>query len=353
MKKKTFIAISTIVLIAIIMIIIHFNGYKTDSDTTISKTFSCFDTSVTITIYSYAGDSELEDIMDECVSFCTHYESLFSRTDSNSDIYKINTSNGNPTKVNRVVASIINDSLNYSYITNGLFDITVAPLTSLWDIGHGNAIIPDEKSITYALSHVDYNNISVEGDYVTLSDADGAIDLGAIAKGFVSDKLKSIMISEGVTSAIIDLGGNILTIGGKDKNTGFNIGIKKPFSQSADDFAATIEITNKSVVTSGIYERYFEKGGKIYHHILDTQTGYPVDNNLYSVTVISSKSEDGDALSTSAFASGLKKGKKLINSIANVEAVFINNKNEIILTKGLQMDENNKITFIETDDTKK
>ena len=342
--KKNTLTKKLLILLSIILIVSSLSGCKS-ADSKVSATNYCFNTAITITIYNSAGETSAKDIIDECFGLCQHYESLLSRTVDDSDISKINNSNGSPVEVNQIVADIIENSLEYSEMSNGAFDITIAPLTSLWNINENTGFIPSEKEIKKTLKHIDYNTISVLEDKVTLSDKKTEIDLGGIAKGFVADKLKSFMISEGVTSAIIDLGGNILTIGGKSDEEGFNIGIKKPFSKNATDYAATIKITDKSVVTSGIYERYFEKEGKIYHHILDTKTGYPVENNLYSVTIISDNSEEGDALSTTAFALGLQDGKKLINSLEHTEAIFITNKNKVILTKGLNINDNNEIRF--------
>lgn len=344
MKKSANLSIITILTFSIIFCL---TACGTAKDSTSELTGYCFDTTITITIYDHAGEEDAEDIINGCFGLCNHYETLFSRTIEDSDISKINSSNGQKTEVHQVVSDIIEDSLEYSRLSDGAFDITIAPLTSLWDINNNTGIIPSEDAISSALSHVNYNSISVDTDSVTLSDADAQIDLGGIAKGYVADKLKSYLVSMGVTSAIIDLGGNILTVGGKSSDTGFNIGIKKPFSQSSSEYAATIEVSDKSVVTSGIYERYFEKDGKIYHHILDTKTGYPVENNLYSVTIISNTSEEGDALSTGIFAMGLDAGKQLINSLENVEAVFITDEDKIILTDGLEINEDNEISFVE------
>lgn len=336
-----------ICLILAVILLMSLTACQTSSETEVSLTSYCFDTTITITIYSYAGEEDADDIINQCFGLCNHYETLFSRTLDDSDISHINNSDGQKTEVHQVVAEIISNSLEYSRLSGGAFDITIAPLTSLWDINNNTGTIPSEDDIHSALNHIDYNTISVDEEFVTLSDPDAQIDLGGIAKGYVADKLKSYMVSEGVTSAIIDLGGNILTIGGKSSGDDFKIGIKKPFSENASEYAATIDVNGKSVVTSGIYERYFEKDGKIYHHILDTKTGYPVENNLYSVTIISNTSESGDALSTSAFALGLDEGLKLINSLEKTEAVFITNENKILLTDGLEINEENEISFVE------
>ena len=339
MKKLT-------ILTFILVIIFNFTACRKSEDNSVSLTSFYFDTSVTITIYDWDGHLDPENIIKECFAMCNHYDKLFSRTYSDSDISKINNGNGKPVEVNSVVSEVIKDGINYGELTNGAFDITIAPLTILWNIGNKNAAIPSDSKIKKALKHVDYKNIVVNNDKIKLADSQAKIDLGGIAKGFIADKLKTYMTSAGITSAIIDLGGNILSIGGKSFEEDFNIGIKKPFSLKSGEYAATIKVNNKSVVTSGVYERYFEKDGKIYHHILDTETGYPVDNGLYSVTIISDKSEDGDALSTGVFALGLDDGLKLINSLQDTEAVFITSNNDIVISDGLKINDNNKISVI-------
>lgn len=338
MKKFT-------ILTFILFLILNLTACSESGNNTVSLTNFYFDTSVTITIYDWNGDALPENVIKECFAMCNHYDKLFSRTYADSDVYKINNGNKKYTEVNSVIAEVIEDGIEYSELTTGAFDITIAPLTSLWNIGNENAAVPSETEIEKALKFVDYNNVIVNGDKVTLANSNVKIDLGGIAKGFIADKLKNYMISEGVTSAIIDLGGNILTIGGKPDSETFNIGIKEPFSENAGEYAATINVNDKSVVTSGVYERYFEEDGNIYHHILNPETGYPVDNELNSVTIISDKSEDGDALSTGIFVMGLDEGLKLVNSLDDIEAVFITKDNEIIVSDGLDMNDKNQISI--------
>lgn len=311
-------------------------------DTPTSSTYLFFDTVVTISIYDNLPDNK--DILNDCFEICEKYEHLFDKTNPESDIAKINASSGTATNVNSDTIEIIEDSIEYAKLTNGNFDITISPLTDLWDIRNNKGYIPSDKDINNILKNVSYKNIIIENNYVRLLNKNSSIDLGGIAKGYIADKISEYMLSKNITSAIIDLGGNILTIGNKCNNSDFNIGIKTPFSENSQ-YIATISANNKSVVTSGIYERYFEKDGKIYHHILDSATGYPVENNLYSVTIICDKSEYADALSTGIFSLGLNEGKKLINSFDNVEAIFVTNENKIILSDGLQIDKENHISL--------
>ena len=167
---------------------------------------------------------------------------------------------------------------------------------------------------------------------MTLTDPKSAIDLGGIAKGYMADQLKEYLLGEGVTSAIINLGGNVLTIGEKPDGTSFNIGIQKPFDKQ-NATITSVQVKDSSVVTSGSYERYFKLGDTIYHHILNTETGYPCDNGLLSVTILSKESIDGDALSTACFTLGLEEGQKLIESLEDIDAIFVTDDYEIIDTR--------------------
>ena len=293
----------------------------------ISKTAIYFDTVISIKIY----DSQDTDILEQCFTFCKDFEQTISRTIETSEISQINNSKGNPVEVSDTTIELLEKGIYYSELTNGAFDISIAPLSELWDFKNNPGNVPDENDINKALSHVSYQNILIEGNTVTLLDPNMAIDLGGIAKGYMADQLKEYLLSEGVESALIDLGGNILAVGSKPDNSNFTIGIKKPFKDG--EMISTESISDISVVTSGCYERYFEADGKMYHHILDTNTGYPCDNSLYGVTIFSNKSVDGDALSTSCFALGLDEGVKLIKSLDGINALFVTDTYEIIDTR--------------------
>lgn len=186
-----------------------------------------------------------------------------------------------------------------------------------------------------ALSHVGYEKVTIKEDTVSFSDPLTEIDLGFIAKGYIADRMKDYLVSQGVSSATINLGGNVLTIGSRPDGTPFRIGIQKPFAPTGTP-ALTLPITDLSVVSSGVYERYFELDGTLYHHILDTKTGYPIQNNLFEVTIISPSSMDGDALSTTCFLLGLEEGIALIESRENTEAVFLTSDGNIHATSGLK-----------------
>lgn len=298
----------------------------------ITKTGFYFDTVISVTIY----DSSKEYTLEKCMELAEYYENLFSPTIEGSDVWNINHSDGSSVSVHEETVFLLNRALYYSSLTDGLLNPAIAPLSSLWDFSSASAdshTVPSTKDIQERLSHIDYHNIVIEEQTVMLTDQYGSIDLGCIAKGYIADQLKEYLLEEGVDSALINLGGNVLTIGSKPDGTAFTIGIQKPFAESGIT-QTTVSIIDSSAVTSGIYERYFEEDGVIYHHILDPATGYPVENDLASVTILSSSSTDGDALSTSCLLLGLSDGMELIESLPGIEALFITKDGDLYYTSG-------------------
>ena len=291
------------------------------------------DTVVSITLYDGS-----EEILNNAISMCRDYEQLFSRTITTSDIGRINSAEGKPVEVSSDTISLLNKAIDICDKSNGKFDITVCPITDLWDVSNSKTI-PNNYSIESALKLVDYKKIKIENNTVTLPKG-MALDLGGIAKGYIADMIAQYLSQNNVTSAIINLGGNILVIGNKQGKP-YNVGIQKPFSHQGE-ISAEISIENKSTVTSGVYQRYFEENGKIYHHITDTATGYPIDNEVNSVTVIADSSALADGLSTTCLALGIEEGKKFAESYG-AEAIFINKNGEISYTNGIVLVEDGKI----------
>ncbi|MCD7956196.1 MAG: FAD:protein FMN transferase [Lachnospiraceae bacterium] len=335
-----------------------------------SQTGFFLDTVITITLY---GDED-GSAMDGCFDLLEEYEQMLSRTVEGSDVWKINHSDGEPTEVNEETVSLIETALQYSELSDGAFDITITPLVELWDVENkallaaseaeadtnesensneagdsdqsedtdesadsaqpeGSSLIPSSEEIEEALSHINYQNVLVNGTTVTLSDPKAEIDLGGIAKGYIADRLEEYLLSCNIESALINLGGNVQTVGTKPDGSVWKIGIQEPFGGSYD-IIAVIECSGESVVTSGTYERYFEVDGKIYHHILDPKTGYPTDNGLTSVTILADSSTQCDALSTTCFVLGLEEGLELIESLDQVEALFITEDETMYRTSG-------------------
>ena len=192
----------------------------------------------------------------------------------------------------------------------------------------------NDADIQKALPLCSSDGVTINGQDITLPSDDIQFDVGAIAKGYIADRLKDFLVKKGVNSAIINLGGNVLCIGSKPDGTPFKVGIQKPFADR-NETEAVMDITGKSVVSSGIYERCFKQDGKLYHHILNPKTGYPYDNGLISVTIISDQSVDGDALSTTCFALGLEGGLKFAEK-KGVQAVFITEDYELHYTDGFR-----------------
>ena len=295
-------------------------------DQTYSDTL--YDTVVKVQIL----DPVNENVMSGLKSLCQKYNTMFSMYVEGSDIYNINHAQGMPVAVSSDTATLIKKGIYYGDLSNGSFDITIGSVSQLWDFTSGSGTVPDADAIASALSHVNYKNISVSDNTVQLLDPNASIDVGAIAKGYIADRIKDYLKKNGVKHAVIDLGGNILLLGSKTDGSKYNIGIQKPFGETGEPITS-IKVANKSVVTTGIYQRYFEADGKIYHHILDPRTGYPCENTLYSDTIITDSSLTADALSTVCYLMGYEAASDLIDQLENVDALFITNDNEIHYTK--------------------
>ena len=306
----------------------------TKSTEPVSKTEFMLDTVCYITIYDKAD----ADIIEGAFKVGKDYENLFSATIEGSDIYRINESKGEPVEVSDETLELIEIAYKYSELTDGAFDITIYPVSKLWNFSGGNTTVPDASAISEALKHVNYKNIEIDSEKNTirLLDSEAMIDPGAIGKGYIADKMKEYIVSKGVKSAIINLGGNVLTIGKSTENRPFKIGVRKPFADESDTISV-VEAEDESVVSSGSYERYFEADGKLYHHILDSKTGYPAEGGLSGTTIVSEKSVDGDALSTSCFIIGYEKSVELLDKITkeNIEAIFVKDDNKTIFTYGM------------------
>lgn len=329
----------------------------TDADTSItgnepiSISSIKLNTAVQITIY----DSQDKALLDDCLALCDKYELVFSRTNEKSELYKLNhrkdTSDKDPNAdgqttpypvsgtadtwhISEDLASLLSQGLSITRESDGAFDIAIAPLTSLWDFTAEDPKVPDDAAIQKALPLCSSDGVTIDGQDITLPSDDIQFDVGAIAKGYIADRMKDLLVKKGVKSAIINLGGNVLCIGSKPDGTPFKVGIQKPFADR-NETEAVMDITGKSVVSSGIYERCFKQNGELYHHILNPKTGYPYDNSLISVTIISDQSVDGDALSTTCFALGLEDGLKFAEK-KGVHAVFITEDYELHYTDGFQ-----------------
>ena len=245
-----------------------------------------------------------------------------------------------PVKVRADLIEVLEKALHYAALSDGAFDPTVGPLVRLWGIGTDDQRIPGDEEIARALELVNWRDVAVdrEAGTVFLLRPGMALDLGAIAKGYAGDEAVRIAREAKIKRAVFDLGGNIVTLGWREQrgkeSLPWRIGIQNPVS-GRGSYIGVVTVHDASVVTSGVYERYFEQDGKHYHHLLSTTNGYPVENGLLSVTIVTANSTDADALSTAVFTLGFERGKALIDSIPDAEAIFIFNDRSVRITAGL------------------
>ncbi len=288
------------------------------------------DTYVSISAYTDVGESYLE----ETLKLCDYYEDLFSMHKEGGALYDLN---ANVTdRVPAELGEVIAKALEYSDRSEGSFQISIGRVSELWDFTSGKNDVPADTDIKEALITVDDSKIKVypsgENEYIVEKPAETKIDLGAVAKGYIADRLKEDLISRGVTSAVINLGGNVLCVGDKNGDS-FNVGIRKPFAGDNDIFLI-LAVKDCSVVSSGISERYFEKDSRIYHHILDPKTGYPYENDLWQTTVISDDSFSGDILSTLCYSLGPEKAMKLCDDLPDTELILVKDDLSLITSEG-------------------
>ncbi len=263
----------------------------------VQQSFFCFDTACAI------GGVMTQDLLDAAVSRCQGFEATLSRTIATSDVGRVNAAAGAPVEVERETAELIERSLVYCEASEGLFDITIGAVSQLWDFRTG--VVPSEEQLAAAIPHVDYRCVRVEGTTVTLDDPKAALDLGGIAKGYVADVLLDELAAAGVKSAYVNLGGNVKVLGAKPDGSPWQVGVRDPNAGAdATSSIARVALTGGSVVTSGLYERQFEAQGRRWWHILDPRTGYPVETDLTSATVVSERSIDGDGYTKPLFMWG-------------------------------------------------
>jgi len=265
-------------------------------------------------------------------------EERMTQHSSGSEIAAVNAKAGSePVRVSEDTFFVIEKALEYSRLTGGVFDPTIQPIVKLWQIGSPEARVPSPAEIEANLPLVDYRAVQLDPTQksVFLPKAGMGLDLGGIAKGYAADEAVAILKAHGIKKAIINLGGNVYVLGTNLNNEPWRIGIQDPENQR-NQYIAIVRTQDSTLVTSGPYERFLKVGDTVYHHILDPTTGYPADTGLLSVTIVASKSIDADALSTSVFALGREAGLELINNLAGVEAVVIDNQYRVFATQGIR-----------------
>ena len=314
----------------------------------VSKENYFMDTTCNISVYG-TGDGLDEDIANQAIdaaySLCSELDNTLSKTYEKSDTSRINNAGGEWVSVSDYTVDLLKTALEYCELSDGVFDVTIGGVTSMWDFHQTDAIsMPDEELLAEAASHVDYKCVQIDGNRVRLTDPESQLDLGGIAKGYIGDRMTECLMENGVTSAIINLGGNIICVGAKpissknQETEPFTIGIETPYSDRTE-ISGCLELADETTVTSGVYERYFECNDKKYHHILSTENGYPVDSDVIAVTLTAEigHSVDIDALSTICLIKGSEEGSKLIESLDGIEATFTLADGSRVSTSGMNV----------------
>ena len=323
----------SVLLIFIIITISLASCKTTNKEIKNTQQFFSMDTIIDITIY---GENH-EKAFKECNEEINRLDKLFSVNKKDSDIYKINHSNGKSVDVSKDTIDVIQSSIEISKITNGDFDITIYPLVKLYGFTTDKYYAPTQSKIEEKLKLVNYKDIKVKGDSISIKPK-MQLDLGAIAKGYTGKKIKEVLINNSVEKAIISLGGNVETVGTKGEKDKWQIGVQNP---DGEDIIMTIGVDETSVITSGAYRRNVTIDDKFYHHIIDPKNGKPADKGVKSVTIVGKDSIKGDALSTAVYVKGTEKGLEFYKENKGIYMVMITQDNKIYVSKELK--ENVKI----------
>lgn len=289
--------------------------------------FFAMDTYMTIEAY---GDNSAE-----CVSQARKrvetLEKLWSATDENSEIYAIN--HGKNPELSDETLDLLSFTLEMSAKTDGAFDATIYPVLTVWGFTADEHRVPDESELAELLEKVGYGKISADGNKITLEQG-MMLDFGGAAKGYASDECAAIMRENGIKSAMINLGGNVYALGKRPDGNLWKIGIADPFGENSEN-AGIVAVSDRAVVTSGNYQRYFTQNGKTYGHIIDPKTGYPADNDLLSVTVVAEEGKLCDVLSTALFVMGRERAERFFRENGGFDMILIAKSGEIYITEGI------------------
>lgn len=308
--------------------------FKEKSPKPVERTSYVLGTIVHFKVYG----NKAENAISEAIDKLNEIDDKMSAFKENSEVCMINEEAGvAPVAVSQETYKLIKKALTYSEILHGSFDITVRPLVNLWGIGTENANVPDKEDIQKTLKLVNYKDIMFDDEFssIMLRREKQAVDLGGIAKGYAADCVRDIFKKNKIKNAVIDLGGNILVLGKKENKDLWKVGIQDP-EKGRGKYVGTLSIRDKSVVTSGNYEKYFEKDGVKYHHIIDTKTGYPSQSKIISATIISDNSIDGDGLSTGVYILGVDKAIKIIEHMKGVDTILITQDRKVYTTSGVR-----------------
>ena len=296
--------------------------------------FFSMDTVMSIRVYSEGGEDALQAARQEIEGL----DKLLSRTDPDSQISLLNSHAGDGTLVSLddQVVQLLSFAKSVSQLVPGCFDITIAPVMDAWGFTTEERHVPSDQDLAAAMALVDSGKLTGEeaASAARRAQAGMEVDLGAVAKGFAAGRADAVLREQGGTSALLDLGGNVTTIGSKLDGSAWQVAVKDP--QNTSEALCVLSLEDQTASTSGGYERYFEENGQTYHHIIDPETGYPADSDLLSVTVISSDPMLADALSTTLFVAGPEEALDFWRSREDFELVLCTQDNRVIVTEGLE-----------------
>ena len=289
-----------------------------------------------VRIVSSAPGTDTSRTLDACFARLQAIEDAMSVNKAGTQLDAVNEAAGKAAvKVGEDLFRVVSKALEYGSLSGGAFDPTVGPLVKLWGIGTEAARVPSRKEIAAALALIDWKGVAIDpaASTVRLARPGMRLDLGAIAKGYAADEMERILLERAVRAAVVDLGGNVFVFGKKPDGRKWRVGVQDPVTKRGE-YLGLVEGEDMTVVTSGVYERVFEQDGRRYHHILDTKTGYPVDNGLVSVTIVASSSIDADGLSTSLFALGRERGMALAATLPGVQVIMVDAQDRVYLSPG-------------------
>lgn len=303
---------------------------NSDENKKVSKDIFAMDTYMTVTAYGKNAENGVNKAVDEI----NRLETVLSAEKQESDIYKLNETGSGTLSTD--TKDIVSKALEINKTTNGAFDISIYPLMVKWGFTTQKYNVPSKNEISKLLKDVDSSKIIFDEKSGNIKLKENMkIDLGGIAKGYTSSRVMQIFKEHGVTSGLVSLGGNVQALGTKTDGTAWQIAIENPDKSS--DYIGVVSVKDKAVITSGGYERYFEKNGKTYHHILDPETGYPAESGLKSVTIVSDDGTLADALSTSLFVMGKEKALDYWHEHKNeFDTVLVDDNGDITITGGLE-----------------
>jgi len=295
----------------------------------VKETRILMDTFCEISCYEDSKDKSIAAI-DAAFKEMERIEKVFSKFNKNSEVSNINRLAGlEKVAASEEVFKLTEKSVYYSRISDGAFDITVAPLMEIWGFVRRHKSIPDKETIENALEGVGYKNIELDPKKLSVKflNKKTKIDFGGIAKGYAVDRAKDVLVSRGIKNGLVNLGGNIFALGSAPGNKAWKIGVEDP--RNKGKLLRSFELTNRAMSTSGNYERFFEIGGKRYSHIINPLTGEPCQG-IISVTVAADSAEQADGLSTAIFVMGEEKGLNLAKSIKGIKVLILKEDGKII-----------------------